>query len=692
MGAIFRPWLAAVHKRLGQWGTRSASVRFPTPAAVGRAILPAVSEEIGYGRLLADRRVSEAQEALANHFRRRIAPRFFLTAAELTTASSNVHGIWREQTIAEAERWRRRVATAAQWGDLAGPSIDATLQDQQHWLQMAIPLARAALYGQDTGASLRRLLSLWMQENETNPAEAGYSHPLLAVYRSVSLSWALAYLQAAAKDTHALECDLIRILLVDADFIHGRLGTSFPNNHLLADGFGLWYLGTLLPEFASAGEWRRKGEALWLQELARQIHEDGSSFEHSVHYQEFACEMGTLYWLLSGRNGSSAPSWAGSRVRSMLHFLVALGGQTCRPPQFGDCVEGVLIGLDSAPRTDTAAYAELEPALFGFHDGLPVPVEPSERAFWLMGRTTVGLRAAASPGLESFLQGGVHIFNEANAMSRLVFRTGPLEGRAVNPGHMHADLLSICLDVAGESLAVDAGTYTYRSGLRHDGVDWRGYFLGPACHNGLLIEGSDPLARGAGDFPPGPPQSMVEQCGSYQDDRIAWVERKNVGTTSYAGHRRGVIHVRGRFWVVYDVLPAGLPLATVSMGLQLAPGVEVELVRNGVRIAGEHANCWCVTDASLGLLSCRRGEKDPPAGWVSVRYGHMEPAPQLRFRPNQAAPLYAFLLQPILASSDEPPALSARRVPGGETVLEVSERGRSTTRVTVGSDAVSLSG
>ena len=653
---------------------------------------PEVSEQLGFGRLVAERRWTEAQVALASHFRQRSTPRFYLTPVEVAEAGARVPGEWREQTIAEAERWRHRAEAASTWSDLLDPADDDLLQGQLDLLQFAVPLSRAALYGCETAPALRRLTGLWLQANEGRGGTGAYSSPLLAAYRSVSLSWALAYLQAAGGATHDLECDLVRIMLTDAEYVRSRLGTSFPNNHLLADGFCLWYLGTLLPEFDGAREWRRSGETVWLRELARQIHEDGTSFEHAVHYQEFACEMAVLYWVLGRRNGETAPSWVGDRLRSMLRFLDAIGGGAGRAATFGDNVEGVLIPLDSTTRFDTFVYGELSEGLFDVPGTSPPDAMPSERTYWLLGSTPAHRRRVLAPRLERFSNGGVFVFAEADPASRLVFRTGPLPGSLVNPGHMHADLLSIYLDVAGEPLVVEAGTHTYRSGTKPNGTDWRAYFLGPACHNGLLIDDADPLARGPGDFPGGTPRSFVAMRSIHEDARMAWAEGENIGASRYAGHRRGVVHVRGRFWIVYDVLPEGLPLSGVSMGLQLAPGVGAEILPEGIRVAGSRAGCWCVPGEGFGPAVARCGDTDPVAGWVSPRYGQLVPATQLRLSPARPMPLHAFLIQPTTTADEPPPRLSTGRGTRDEVVLDVTDAVGYTIRITLSDGTVAIAG
>jgi hypothetical protein len=64
-----------------------------------------------------------------------------------------------------------------------------------------------------------------------------------------------------------------------------------------------------------------------LTELGRQIYLDGTSFEHSVHYHELACEMALSYLLLSRRNGLSVRG--GGSERCSLFKLLAADHMEC---------------------------------------------------------------------------------------------------------------------------------------------------------------------------------------------------------------------------------------------------------------------------------------------------------------------------------------------------------------------------
>ncbi|MGB8435440.1 MAG: heparinase II/III family protein, partial [Burkholderiales bacterium] len=270
-----------------------------------------------------------ARDLLLAYFRRRAKPRFFVDPADmrpLATRLASEHPEWRFAAIRSQADWQhyvymvdetsRRVDDIPDWNNLPlGPGRDTVYVHKAHHFLFAVQLARAEAYGAHTRTMLKRLIDSWIAATEGKTNSPGYSSPLVAVHRAVALTWAWAFLAGGEETDPQLELTMLRVILADARFVYVRLGTSTPNNHLLADGFLLFYLGLLFPELREAEQWRRYGEALFLRELRRQIYEDGTSVEHSVHYHEVVCEMVSAIVILARRNGIELGSWVGERHR-----------------------------------------------------------------------------------------------------------------------------------------------------------------------------------------------------------------------------------------------------------------------------------------------------------------------------------------------------------------------------------------
>jgi len=635
-----------------------------------------------------------ARAVVVTHFRQRTAPRFFVDLVEIQSLAERLaaeHPAWRAKALRSSANWQHYVYLTGerreignQWPDWnylpSGPGCDHIFPDRAHQFAFAVQLARAHAYGAGTIATLTSLLDSWITAVESVTETPAYSSPLIAVHRSIALTWTWALIANSDQCTDHLVSTIFRIILADARFIFSRLGQSPPNNHLLADGFLLWYLGSLFPELLEAERWRHDGEAVFLRELRRQVYEDGTSFEHSVHYHELVCEMVTAYVLLARRNGIIVEPWIKQRLRAMLSFQAALGGPEARAVSIGDAVECHLFPLDDFEGVGAASHREILRALFD--QSLPAPdpaAHGQERAAWLLGGCLAPpAENAAEPAFQVFPDGGYVILTDKYLSGCLILRTGPALGAPYSPGHMHADLLSVYLRLNGVPLIVDAGTFSYRSRKEQwpsGEPEWRSYFLGPAAHNGLRIANVDPLDRGTGDFPAGPVQSHVSLRARAVTRDFAWTEAGINGMTAYRNHVRGVAHVCGEYWIVYDFLPAIALTETAWLALQFAPEASVRPEGKGALVAATPGGQLLITSAPTSSgIELLRGELNPLGGWVSLQYGELEPAFACRIRTTGGSACMVTLLQPISEVSNLP-TVAVETSATGAVGVQISRHG-----------------
>jgi len=619
--------------------------------------------------------LAQARRLLVGHLRDRASPRFFVDLAEvgaLAQRFAREHSDWRDHALGVADRWSRYIYSDAQgaqadtglpdWNRLPlGPGSDTVQVHRPHHFAFAVQLARAMAYGAPAGATLEALVRSWLAATAGNVESPAYWSPLMAVHRACAITWTLAFLGAAEARDVDLEFDLLRILLADARFVHARLGTSVANNHLLGDAFLMVYLGMLYPEFDAAAAWRRDGEPLFFRELERQVYDDGTSFEHSVHYHEFVCEMLTGIVLLARRNGVTLPPWVLERHRRMLEFQATLGGPEARAEPIGDAVEHHLFPLDAFDGIGAASHREILRALYEPDFVASAPLAPGrERAAWLLdGALAAAGAAQRDNGPFEFPKGGFVVLPDAALDGCLTFRTGPVPELPCNPGHMHADFLSIYLRLRETPVLVEAGTYTYRSAKARwpaGEPEWRAHFLGPEAHNGLCIVGHDPLGRKPGDFPWGELKSRVASRWLVSGAGLSWTEATVVGDTPYAGHTRGVMHVEGEYWLVYDRLPPNSLSGEAWLSLQFAAGCDLraEGSRSVVATVGD-ARLQVATSKAARELQVVSGVRTPPAGWVSTRYGEMEAARAVQIPTTDGPVILATLVQPT--TCDVPPTI-----------------------------------
>ncbi len=549
-----------------------------------------------------------------------------------------------------------------------GPGEDPLYLLKPHRFFFAPRLALAVLYGADHGPALSRMVSSWMAATEARADPPGYASDLVAVQRAIALTWALAFLAAWPTEAHDLIVSILKVILVDARYVSKELARSCPNNHLLLSAFFLWYVGFLFPEFAEAPGWRARGEEIWLRELRRQVFDDGSGFEFSMHYHRMACESAAAYLLLTRANGSAPPEWLPERLERMLAFQCEINGTQGDGLHLGDGTGDGLFPLGAC--AGQGDFARLAGALFGrCAEAADGEGGDAETAFWLLGGTMPEGTTVRPPALRAYPIGGYYGFPEPASKATLVFRTGPAPGVEASGGHMHADLLTVYLTLDSVPFIVEPGTYTYRR-TPSAAVDWRRHFLGPSAHSGLSIEGSDPLGSVAGDFRPRDVPTRLHTSVHREGPGLAWVEAVNRGRTPYFGHRRGIVHVRERYWLIYDVVPDGLGQAAAHLSFQFGARVHVEETSpHHVAASAGKSRLTVVLSDGLSDAATLRGSLDPVAGWVSPTYGVRVPASAIRVRVEAGATLVATL---IGCSGLEDARIEVLRIDGARLAFRVS--------------------
>jgi len=269
---------------------------------------------------------------------------------------------------------------------------------------------------------------------------------------------------------------------------------SSANNHLIAEGFGLFVIGCALPDHPQASDWKRTGQRLLEEEAVKQIFDDGIGVEQSPTYTGFSLEM----LLVAERVGAAA----GERFSPDFHARLKLAATTLAwfldaaglPPRIGDDDEGRVI-YDAA-ELDRHYVASVADAAFGGQDA-PIPADALPAAAHL--RNLVLGRSAGQDtlphGVRVFRQGGYTLLRDRIGAKDMLFCVdhGPV-GYLGIAAHGHADALAVWLHVDGKPVLADAGTYLYHAGGR-----WRDRFRGTRLHNTLCV-GQQDSSRISGAF------------------------------------------------------------------------------------------------------------------------------------------------------------------------------------------------
>ncbi len=304
-------------------------------------------------------------------------------------------------------------------------------------------------------------VSSWMDKN---PPGLGLNwlSSLEVSFRAISWLWALHFFRQSPNLTSAVFLRLLKYLFAHGRHIETYLSTySSPNTHLTGEALGLFYLGSLLPEFSEANRWQIRGEKILLAELERHVKPDGVYFEQSSYYHRYTVDFYTHFYILARQQGKVFAD-VSHKLQLLLDHMMYITRPDGTTPIFGDDDGGKLLKFEEREPTDFRAVLSTGAALFGRADYKFVAGGPAEETLWLLGVDGM----AAFDRLESekpektsvaFSEGGYYVMRDGwtRDSNYLLFDCGP--HGTMNCGHAHADALSFQLAANGQTMLIDPG-------------------------------------------------------------------------------------------------------------------------------------------------------------------------------------------------------------------------------------------
>ena len=509
-----------------------------------------------------------------------------------------------------------------------------------------------------------------------NPPGAGinWASSLEAALRILSWSWALFLFRGSKALSPELFVRILDGISHHAGHVEKYLSYYFaPNTHLTGEALGLFYAGTLFPELRPASRWRDLGARILIEESERQILPDGVYFEQSTCYQRYTAEIYLHFLILAERNKVSLPSALTDRIQRLLDVLLALTRPNGSLPDIGDADAGWLLPFDVRAADDSRGVFALAAAFFDRTDYAWAARGPAPETVWLLGPARhkeyrrLKPSAPRTSRMQVYANGGYVIMRNSWARDahQLIFDVGPLS--SPKSGHGHADLLAIQCSVFGEPYIVDPGTYCYTSEPA-----WRDFFRGSAAHSTVTVDGEG-QAISTGPFHwKDRPQARLRRWFSTAEYDLADAEHDAYRRLADPVlHRRRVIFVKPRYWIIIDDLLGGAA-HQIDLRLQLADVQANSEPMDWIRVHGKTGGALLIRTFGSAPLRTRlvAGSVEPIQGWISPVYGRRQPAPVLISSGFMTLPFRAVtLLIPSHDASarcpDVLPILSERTIPSG---------------------------
>ncbi|NNE66283.1 MAG: alginate lyase family protein [Pyrinomonadaceae bacterium] len=516
-------------------------------------------------------------------------------------------------------------------------------------------------------------LSGWLEQNPPGTGINWVSSLEIAL-RSISWIWAFHLFRDSAHFSPQLFHRALKFLYSQGAHIEQYLSTYYsPNTHLTGEALGLFYLGTQLSFLDRSDEWRAKSEKILLEELDRQVREDGVYFEQSTWYHRYTTDFYIHFLILQKLNGSRLRSndhkYLVRKIRSLLDCQMHFTRPDGTTPLIGDDDGGSMLPLSSDSSNDFRGTLATGAVIFERGDYKWVAGEPKQQVLWLLGPKGLAVYdslKSCEPDSESkaFEDSGFYVMRDGWSEDDNFLLVDAGEVGSLNGGHGHADTLSFELAVGGRTMLVDSGTYTY-----HKSREIRDLFRSSAAHNTLTID-----EKSSSDF--GSTFSWLTMADAevsrwISADRFDFLEASHNGYRhlehTSADYSRSFLFLKNDYWIMRDfVKTAGEH--------DYQQNFHFDGFTNPLVIDDGNGNA-CVTESSGENIGLRlytfgdNGSWQRKENWISTCYGQRTTAPFVRFVSTGIGP-QEFLTFMIPAEAGfEAPQVIETEVAGGRAFV-----------------------
>lgn len=453
-----------------------------------------------------------------------------------------------------------------------------------HYFEYAYDLAVSYLKNGDQRAYevFRRLVNEWITNNPCPKGLGWQPYPLSL--RIVAWIKACHFFRELLAHDEPFYQTLVRSIFQQTLFLTANIERHLLNNHVIENGRALYLAGCFFSD-RRARRWKKKGEKILLQELDRQVLEDGGQFERSPMYHAVVMLNYLDYQILKTFLGESLPESFQQTCRNMAQLYRHLVMPDDEIAFVNDAAVGMTVTSDKLFKVFQSA---------GWIDD-----QQSE------GEDVVTLR-----------ESGFFIISDTSTKSKVMFDVGPM-GPDFQPGHGHCDGLSVLWAWDQQRILIDSGVDDY-----YGNAEWRDYYRSTRAHNTIMINEQE-QSEIWGNF----------RVGARAKPRLRAVSQKEDGITATAdhdgylrlparvNHSRTIVYRRRGELFIKDVLAGATGFRFTSF-FHLHPDFEIIPLQDGIYVAkGPAFHVMIVIRQSKYTVSIGTGSENPVQSWYSPEYG-----------------------------------------------------------------------
>lgn len=334
---------------------------------------------------------------------------------------------------------------------------------------------------------LNELVDLFYDWNSNNPFLIGISWTSIMEISIRAYSWmiTLGFLKESGLKNEKILQDLEIGIINMVDYTnkhHSRYSSA--NNHLIVEMIVLGIAGVMF----NYEKWYSKAINVLDEELFIQNCSDGVNKEHALHYQTFVMEAIALFMLIMKRNSINYPKSWNKLLDKMSEFIADNMDTQYNVSHLGDSDEGKILDLCGEHLNHYKYVLELTSLLLckKYIDLNNV----HENINWLFTQSEIENINESYDNTKSkcYKDGGYTIIKSINSCKdEVMFAIDHAElGFGSIAAHGHADSLSFTMNVNGNRVFIDPGTYIY-----HIDLESRDYFRKTINHNTICLNNSD---------------------------------------------------------------------------------------------------------------------------------------------------------------------------------------------------------
>jgi hypothetical protein len=540
--------------------------------------------------------------------------------------------------------WHRDPQTGVHWPLdhftrvplVAGHGSDVRVVWELNRLQHLVALGRAFLLTNDeryTDEFLRQLASWY----ESNPPHFGvnWTVAMEVGIRAVNVITALEMFRGSPSVTDQTIELVLKMLLSHGRFIRANLEFSYRtnSNHYLSDLIGLLTIGEMVPELEEARRWRDFSRPRLVEEITRQVLDDGVNYEGSTAYHRFVLEIFSICFSICRAVDFDPGTLFRTRLEDMYEFVRCYLKPDHTAPLIGDSDDGRVIKFKNRPPVDHSYLMSIGAVLF--QDGVfKRSSQIDEEALWWFGQegleTFDRLPITERPaGSRAFPTAQIFVQRAGDLYSIIDCGDHGLRGRG---SHAHSDALSIELFAYNRTFLRDPGTYVYTAS-----EEQRNLFRSTAYHNTVRIDGEEISEMNPGElfaFGSNVHPHVNHWESTTESDVLDAEHYSYKRLASPVIHRRIVTFDKCKgFWSLHDIF-TGEGRHRFEFFFNLDAGLEVQIeLDNGV-IARDQQFALAIVPRSGHALDTELTER-----WLSPSYGTSIRSSGILFRLNAVVPV-----------------------------------------------------